>query len=397
MPDARRILIIRPSALGDVCRSVPVLASLRRTCPDATIDWLVQDSFADAVRHHPALDAVIPFPRAELGKTSRRGNLLPTLRWMNRALRPRPRYDLVIDAQGLFRSGLFAWWTGARARVGYRNAEELGWIFLNRTARVDRARHAVERMLALLPLAGIEPVRDLRLYADPDELAWVDRQPWASPSASTGSARDRYQPASADDRPFAHAPPASHEFSTPARPASFAVLAPTSRWPGKQWPASRFAELARRLLGAGVPHLVIVGGPGERGQIAELLSWSVHEPRVIDLVGQTSIARLMAIIARASLLVANDSAALHMGVGFDRPLVALFGPTRIDRVGPYRRTHGVIQHTQPHDRFDHKNPSLGRAMMERITVEEVVAASLGMINAGIGIDAHSVVSPAGSV
>jgi lipopolysaccharide heptosyltransferase I len=386
VPDPRRILLIRPSALGDVCRSVPLLASLRRAFPDATIDWLVQDSFADAVRHHPALDAAIPFPRAELGRSGRRADLRPTLAWMNRALRPRPRYDLVIDAQGLFRSGLFAWWTGARARVGYRNAEEMGRLFLNRAARIDRSRHAVDRMLALLPLAGVDPVPDMRLHAASDELAWVDRQPWASPSARARSVSDGRIGNGFVGRPVADAPGACCTPGPLARPAPFAVLAPTSRWPGKQWPAERFAELARRLLGAGVPHLVIVGGPAERSQIAPLLAWGAHEPRVIDLVGETSIARLLAIIARSSLVVANDSAALHMAVGFDRPLVALFGPTRVGLVGPYRRDPDVIQHTRPGDRFDHKNAETGRAMMERITVEEVVAACLTRLHPPASVD-----------
>lgn len=351
----RRILLIRPSALGDVCRTVPVLVSLRRAFPDAAIDWLVQDTFIDAVRHHPALNEAVPFPRTLLGRTSRRGNLSPTLRWMNARLLH--RYDLVIDAQGLFRSGLFTRWTGAPRRIGYRNAAELGWLFYTHRVHADRSLHTVDRMLALARAAGADPVRDMRLYADPAELAWVDEQS----RSWTGRRPEPTSPA-----------PSS---SIPA-PSPFALLAPTSRWPGKQWPADRFTELARRLLGRGVPALVIVGTGDERGQISPLLEWARHEPRAIDLVGETTIARLMALTARASLVVANDSAALHMGVGFDRPLITLFGPTRVGRVGPYRRAHGVIQHTRPTDRFDHKNPAIGRAMMERITVEEVVEACL---------------------
>jgi heptosyltransferase-1 len=338
VPTPERILLIRPSALGDVCRSVPVLASLRHAFPDATIDWLVQDSFADAVRHHPALDGAIEFPRRALGATSKRGNLAPTIAWMNRVLRARPRYDLVLDAQGLFRSSLFARWTGARRRVGYRNAEELGHLFYTESFRVDRDRHAVDRMLALVEAIGIDPIRDMRLHPDPAETAWTDTQAWAT--------------------------------------APFAVLAPTSRWPAKQWPAERFAELARRLLARGVPRVVIVGGPDEREQIRPLLAWAASEPRAVDLVGSTSIARLMAVVALASLVVANDSAALHMAVGFDRQLVALFGPTRVPLVGPYGRQRDVIQHTRPGDRFDHKDRDAGLPMMERITVEEVTDACL---------------------
>ncbi|HHN78945.1 MAG TPA: glycosyltransferase family 9 protein [Phycisphaerales bacterium] len=335
MPSPSRILLIRPSALGDVCRSVPVLVSLRRAFPEATIDWLVQDTFIDAIRQHPDLDNAVPFPRGLLGRTSRRGNVRPSLRWMNTHLKPTPRYDLVLDAQGLFRSGLFSWWTQAPRRVGYANAAEFGGVFYTERFHIGRDRHAVDRMLALVAAMGLEPIADMRLHADPDELRWVE----------------------------AHAP------------SRYAVLAPTSRWPGKQWPADRFTELARRLLGIGLPRVVIVGGPGEREQVAPLLEWVKHEPRATDLVGETSVARLMAIIARASLVVANDSAALHMAVGFDRPLVALFGPTRVGLVGPYRHGRDVIQHTHQGDVFDHKDEKRGRAMMQRITVEEVFEAS----------------------
>ncbi len=79
----------------------------------------------------------------------------------------------------------------------------------------------------------------------------------------------------------------------------------------------------------------------------------------------------MAVVSRASLVVANDSAALHMAVGFDRALVALFGPTRVERVGPYRRDSDVIQHARPGDRFEHKQPRTTGGMIERIGVEEV--------------------------
>lgn len=335
MPTPERILIIRPSALGDVCRTVPVLASLRRAYPDAQIDWLVQDSFADAIAHHPALTRTVPFPRKALGHSSRRGNPLPSITWMNKALRSHP-YDLVIDAQGLLRSAIFARWTGAKARVGYANAQEGAPLFYSRRVTAPRDAHAVDRMLTLIKSIGIEPIRDMRLYADPAELSWADAQPWAS------------------DR--------------------FAVLAPTSRWPAKQWPARRFAELAKRLLARGIPRVVIAGGPNERNQIAPLLDWAAHERRAVDLVGHTSIARAMAIISRASLVVANDSAALHMAVGFDRPLVALFGPTKAGKVGPYRRDDDVIQHPRPGDRFEHKLEALGKPMMERITVEEAADA-----------------------
>lgn len=331
-----RVLIIRPSALGDVCRTVPVLASLRRAYPNARIDWLVQDGFADAIRHHPGLTNVVPFARRETGTALKSGRAAP-LRGLLRSLRE-PRYDFVIDAQGLFRSGFFAWATRAPRRVGYANARELGWLGVNERYTVPRNLHSVDRMLELIRLAGVEPIPDMRLYAPPDDRSTIAADP---------------------------------SFSEP-----YAVIAPTSRWPGKLWPADRFAEVARTLLAHGLPRIVLVGSQSERTQIAPLLELAAKDNRILDLVGRTSIGRLMAVIERASLVIALDSAALHMAVGFDRPIVALFGPTRAELVGPYKHDADVIQHIEPGDRLDHKQERFGRRYMERIQTYEVLEAAL---------------------
>ena len=64
-----------------------------------------------------------------------------------------------------------------------------------------------------------------------------------------------------------------------------------------------------------------------------------------------------------------------MAVGFDRPIVALFGPTRVNLVGPFRRSNDVLQHIEPGDTMDHKNAAAGRLLMERIGIDEVLAAA----------------------
>lgn len=329
-----RVLLIRPSALGDVCRSVPVLASLRRAFPRARIDWLVNDEFRAAIEHHPALSGVVPFARKELGAGLRRLRAGPTREFLA-GLR-RTKYDLVIDAQGLFRSGFFARATGAPRRVGFANARELGWAFMTERHEVDRGLHAVDRMLRLIELAGVPPIADMRLYSGSAER-----------EAIAGLIGDGTSPI---------------------------VLAPTSRWAGKQWPADRFAALARHLVSRG-HRVAIVGAPSERGQCGELIGMAAEDLRVLDLVGKTGVGGLMALIERSPLVVANDSAPLHMAVGFDRPLVALFGPTNLATVGPYRRNADVIQHVRAGDSMDHKDEAGGRALMERISTSEVIAAA----------------------
>lgn len=335
MDQPRRILLIRPSALGDVCRTVPVLVSLKRHWPDAEVDWLVQKGFEEAIAAHPDLHRAILFDRR--GLSLRHAHKPGWWREFRRLIGDlRTGYDLVIDAQGLFRSGFFAWATGAGSRVGYAEAAEMGWLFLNRRIGVDRGAHAVERMLGLVEGLGIPVVRDMRLY--------------------TSEAQRR----SVDVRLVGR---------------RYAVVAPTSRWAGKQWAPERYLAVVRAMLGfAEIDMVALVGAGSERAQCGVLLEESERDERVVDLVGGTSVGGLMATIEGSRIVVANDSAALHMAVGFDRAIVGLFGPTRIDLVGPYRRDGDVLQAVVPDGGVSHKDDEAGRVLMDRITVEEVVEA-----------------------
>lgn len=327
-----RVLLIRPSALGDVCRSVPVLVSLKRAFPDAEIDWLVQASFADAVAAHPSLREPIPFHRGKLTKPSTWSEALSLRRRLREG-----RYDLVVDAQGLLRSGFFAGATRAPRRIGYADAREHAALFYNEPHKVDPKLHAVDRMLALVAAAGIEPVADMRLYT----RERTRRKLW--------------------------------ERHAELERGGHVVIAPTSRWAAKRWPIDRFRDLAQRLLAEGARRIAVVGAPGEAEQCAPLLGLAKNDPRILDLVGDLSVGELMATVENSALVVANDSAPLHMAVGFGRPTVALFGPTRTELVGPYKRDADVIQHVEPGDDFRHKLDANAK-VMERIAVGEVLAA-----------------------
>lgn len=336
-----RILIIRPSALGDVCRSVPVLVTLRRAYPEAVIDWLVQDAFAPAIAAHPDLTGIVPFPRKELAKWYT-PSTTPAVRRFLAALAEK-KYDIAIDCQGLLRSGLFALATRAPRRIGFDNAQELGWLGLTERIHAPRTLHTVDRMLLLAEAAAkggqtTEQQFDMRLYTAPEDRAWITEH------AALGRAR-------------------------------FAVIAPTTRWPGKRWAGERFAAVAEELLRTslfGIEKIAIVGSASEREQCPELLAMAARDERIVDLIGKTSVGQLMAVIERGSVLVGCDSAAVHMAVGFDKPMAALYGPTRVDRVGPYRHSAHVVQRLIPGDVLDHKDEAAGQKLMNRITVDEVL-------------------------
>ncbi|MBS0196106.1 MAG: glycosyltransferase family 9 protein [Planctomycetes bacterium] len=312
---------------------MPALVSLKQAFPNARIDWVVEQGFEPIIEHHPALNLAIPFPKKAVKQALKRLNPGPFLEFL-RTLR-RGRYDAVFDLQGLARSGLMTWATGAANRYGLADARECAHLAYNHKAVADIELHTVERMLAVVSLAGVEPVRDMRLYSASQAAKQVANLGWTA--------------------------------------ERFAVLAPTSRWPGKQWPSDRFASLAVYLASRGI-HVAVVGAASERGQCGGLIEVAKSQPKVHDLIGTTPLDHLLALIERASLVVANDSAALHIAVGFNRPLVALFGPTRVHRVGPYRRESDVLQIIRKDDVLDHKNDRSGMELMRRLTTQSVIEA-----------------------
>ena len=337
---AQRILIVRPSALGDVCRTVPVLASLHRAHPRAAIDWVVQDTFLPVIAAHPALTEAIAFPRSRFARWWRSpGASGEMLRWF-RDLRRR-RYELVVDCQGLGRSGLITFLTGARRRIGYRGAPELAWLGYNLRCPTPPGMHTVDRMLSLLRAADIEPAHDMRLYAAEDDRRW-----WA---------RQRVE-LDLEDAPYA-------------------VLAPTARWASKRWPIERWRRLTGPLLDRGMTRLVVIGAPDERPQVRGLFEDTERSSSaIVDLVGRATIGQMMAVIAQAGLVIANDSAPLHVAVGFDRPCVALFGPTDPAQVGPYHRPEAVVRKYRPGpgESVNYRDGRLGDELMRLISVEDVL-------------------------
>src|SRR5262245_21623594 len=116
-----RIAIIKPSALGDIAHSLPVLSALRQQFPNAYLAWIVNRSYAPILEGHPDLNEIISFDRAALRKSWIKGSV-DFGRFLHR-LRQQ-RFDLVIDLQGLFRTGLMTLATGACIRIGLSSARE---------------------------------------------------------------------------------------------------------------------------------------------------------------------------------------------------------------------------------------------------------------------------------
>src|SRR5262245_49898555 len=145
--EARRIALLKPSALGDIVHALPVLHALRVRFPASRISWVISRSFAPLLHGHPDLDETIPFER--------RGGMRAVLR-LGRELRRR-RFDLVIDLQGLLRTGLMCAATFAARRVGLSTAREGAGLFYSDVVPVPdpESIHAIDRYWLVADALGV--------------------------------------------------------------------------------------------------------------------------------------------------------------------------------------------------------------------------------------------------
>ena len=304
-----KILLVKPSSLGDVVHALPVLHGLRTRFPAATIDWLIASPFASLLRGHPEVDNLILFDRQRFGFVGRSLSATAAFCAFVHDLRSR-RYDLVIDLQGLFRTGFLTLATGARVRIGFADAGEGAWVFYtHRLPRVDRDMHAVDRYYRVGGLLGFE------------------KTPIEFRLALSGSAQSEAETL-LDDNGLPGGVP-------------YVVIVPGARWETKVWLPERFVETVDTIQGRDGVRCVVVGGPGEVDLCARIVRGCASTP--INLAGKTTIPQLAAVLARAAVVLCHDSAAMHLAVALERPVVCLIGPTNPRRTGPYRRPGDVVQ------------------------------------------------------
>ncbi len=306
-----RILLVKPSSLGDVIHALPVLHGLRGRYPAAKIDWLVAGAFAPLIRSHPDLSEAVIFDRARYGGLWRSPRVAGEFISFLGELRRR-RYELVIDLQGLFRSGFLSWATRAPVRLGFAEAREgAGAFYTHRLPQQPPDRHAVDRNRAVGDVLGFSPCPttfDLALPPECREQADV----LLGESVSCGRA----------DGPLV-------------------AVVPGARWETKVWLPERFAAVADRLAQAVGARVVLLGSAAERDLCAGIAEACRHRPA--SLAGRTSLLQMAAVIARSDLVVCHDSAAVHLAVALERPALCLTGPTNPSRTGPYRRADDVLR------------------------------------------------------
>ncbi len=298
--DFKNILIVKPSAMGDVITALPILPALRKRYPSAKISWLISSQWVDLLRDHPLIDELLEFDRRRFGYLARSWIVTKRLMKFLRVLRG-GKYDLVIDLQGLFRSGFFTWITQAGVRIGPAETRELGWVFYtHRCPSRPVDTHIVDR------IGSVGELLDLDM-TDPQFVLPVDK-----------SSREAV---GVDD---------------------YLVLIPGATWSSKRWPAEKFATLAGKIIDEWGMHVVLGGARGEKELCAEIAA-KIDSSMLINLAGATKLPELVALIDGSSGVVCNDSGAMHVAVALGKPLSVIIGPTNVHRTGPYRRDECVLK------------------------------------------------------
>jgi lipopolysaccharide heptosyltransferase I len=326
----RKILIIKPSALGDIVHTLPVLQALKTCYPGVEIHWVVAKGLHTFLEGHPLIHRLWIFDRQKWKRFSALSATLGEIGRFIRGLRAE-RFDVSLDFSGLLRSGVITWAAGAHKRLGFSNGDEGSFLFYNQTVHGDMKRHAVDRYLDLVRGLGCE-VKEV-VFPMP---------------------------------PFEPDPPVLRML-----PPHFVVLAPSAGKEANRWPAERFGQIAARLP---LPS-VIIAGAAEQELAATVEQHSAG--RAINLAGGTTLKELLAVISRACFVISNDTGPQHIAAALNVPVFSIFGPANPACTGPYGAMHTVIRKNIDCAPCYRWKPCTHWRCMQEISVDEVE----GIINA----------------
>jgi heptosyltransferase I len=294
----RKILIVKPSSLGDVIHSLPFLNAVRICFPKSEIHWVIAKGLEGILENHPMINKLWVIDKDSWKNIQKVKGTIQEIKVLFKKLK-HEKYDLVVDLQGLLRSGVITGATGAPVRIGFREAREGSSVFYTHKVTGGKYIHAVDRYLKIAEFLGCK-IADISFPFPP-----FDSSLFFIPDLS--SLKD------------------------------YIVIVPGARWKTKIWPAEKFGRLASLLP----LKSIIVGSKTDKAIADEIVSLSGG--RAVSLAGKTNLRELIAIISKANFIVSNDSGPMHIAAALNVPVFAVFGPTDPLRTGPYGKGHTIIR------------------------------------------------------
>jgi len=301
-----KILILKPSSLGDVVQALPVLRLLKRHLAASEIYWWIDSNLAPLLEADPDLAGVIRFERRRWASPLRWPEVWQSVRQLRQHA-----FDVVIDLQCLARSGIFAWLANGGLLIGLDEPREGARGFYDiAVPRASFHTHAVDWYLDVLKVLQVPLTWDFTWLPVRLEIAAGIRRKW------------------------------------PAETHRWIVLQPGARWSNKRWPVSHFAAMLRTLSVAHPDYRFAILGSESDRELGAALS-GPDFPANLDLTGRLSLPEMVEWIRLSDLMISNDTGPMHVAAALHIPLVAIFGPTEPRRTGPYHHLDSALQTRLP--------------------------------------------------
>ena len=351
----KNILIIKLSSIGDCLLATPAIESIRKGYPDSFITWLIEDKSKDIALLNPNVDEVIVIDKKNFK--------IPDYLSLIKRLRSR-RYDLSIDLQGVDRTSIFAFLSGAKIRYVEEYAD-LGFLSNKKIIRRGRPlEHAVDFYLFLAENCGGKKISDttLTLIASDEDKKFADdflRKNFGNP---VNQDKSRGDPRSANN-------------------IIFVGINPTGAWKTKRWPVKYFIELSKRLILSLNANIVIFGGKGDEYFAQEILK-EVDSDKIKSAISKTSLKQAKELLGKMNYFITPDSGLMHIASSITGlKTIALFGSTDPKLTGPVGKNNVILRDNLycipcfkkecPLNKIENKNLRECVLCMKRITPDKV--------------------------
>jgi lipopolysaccharide heptosyltransferase II len=298
-----KVLILKPSSLGDVVQALPVLRLVRRHLPQSSIYWWIDANLAPLLAGDPDLTGLVEFERRNWAAPHHLRQLWRNVNWSRSQ-----NFDWVIDLQCLARTGALAWLARGRFTIGLDEPREGARGFYDVAVRRPSFHtHAVDWYLRVLPELGVQ-------------IDW--NFDWLPPQPAVAQAvQDKW----------------THGHSR------WVALQPGARWLNKRWPAEYFGQVIQTLARDEADLRFALFGGSEDSPLTQAIIAQAPRDRCLDLAGKTTLTEMVEWVRLSQLLITNDTGPMHVAAALGKPVVALFGPTEPRRTGPYGQLHNVLQ------------------------------------------------------
>jgi len=343
MDEQPKILITRLSHIGDCVLTLPMVNRIKDRFPKSVISWAIESPTQKLLAGHQAVDEFIVVPKSWLKKPS-------AWRDLRKQFKQR-KFDIAIDPQGITKSAMLGWLSGAKTRIGIKGqwGRELSPWLNNRLVQTQET-HLVDRSLELLSAMTGGTDQDKKPRFDfplPDDaLEFCD------------------------------------DFLTTQQLNRFAVINPGASWASKRWDNERFGSVGSWLFRhQGLRSVLTWAGTEEQAMVNEIAAF---DPDAFKIAPPTNLPQLAAFLSRAKMFIGCDTGPLHIASAVGTPCVGLYGTTRPQDSGAWPHAqptpHIAVQKWHQSGSCRKRRSADNDAMMDILAADVFVACESALTN-----------------